>query len=120
MKHYCETIPVTLAEKLKEKGMPLGSYVWLPNGMASRKDEANLAYFDDQLIPYCTYADVLDWMMERGYLIVILRSEGRWCYWVGLTTDYDTYDDTYEIEGEDFDTWHEAANAAIEKTLELI
>ena len=23
MKYYCETIPVTLAEKLKEKGMPM-------------------------------------------------------------------------------------------------
>lgn len=100
MKYYTETISVTLAEKLKEKGMPIeteGTNIWCP-----------------------PYAEIFDWLMEKGYLIVVLRSEGRWCYWVGLTTDYDTYDDTYEIEGEDFGTWHKAANAAIEKALTLI
>lgn len=98
MKHYTSTIPLDLAKKLKEKGCE-----------------------HPYAIPEAwEYGFIFDWLMEKGYLIVILRDEGRWTYWIGLTTDYDTYDDTCEIEGEDFDTWHEATTKAIEKALELI
>ena len=106
MNYYTQKLPIELAKKLREAGMKMGLYHDI---------------FADNTGTTTTFAEVLDWLMsEKSYLIIILRSEGRWCYWVGLTTDYDSYDDTYEIEGEDFDTWHEAATKAIEKALEII
>ena len=117
MKYYTETIPVSLAEKLKEKGMPLGNYVWIPNGMASSKEEANLAYYDDQLVPYCNYAEVFDWLLDKHeafvYVTCLRMDEGWqycggiWGYGIDMTFGWQT-------------SWHEAANAAIEKALELI
>lgn len=114
MKHYTDTIPLPLAEKLKEKGMPLGSYVYTPNGMVARKDEANLAYYDDQLVPYCDYGFVFDWLMSEKdiRLNVVIKCDylGRW---------YPVVNERTIFSDRCFDTWHEAANAAIEKALTL-
>ena len=125
MRYYTDTIPLPLAEKLKEKGMPLGSYVWMPNGMASRKDEANLAYFDDQLTPYCTYAEVFDWLMEKGWLAAIGR---EYDFANELVTERFEWGlekvgcfSEHPEDGSGFcDTWHEAATEAIENALTLI
>lgn len=120
MNYYTETIPVTLAEKLKEKGMPLGNYVWLPNGMASSKKEANLAYYDDQLVPYCNYAEVFDWLESNSIGIGIKHHWSGIVYqgWDWNVCQFNT--STTPYFGTFYGTWHEAANAAIEKALELI
>lgn len=114
MNRYTDTISVALAEKLKDKGMPLGSYVYMPNGMVSRKDEANLAYFDDQLIPYCTYADVFDWLMSEKRQYIWIEPHFR------VSGDRFSFRINFSSDERIFDTWHETATKAIEKALTLI
>ena len=100
MKYYTEIIPVPLAEKLKESGMPLGSY---------------LAYYDDQLVPYCNYAEVFDWLMEKGNTIAVNPMQYRGIRYMARIYYHGVISCCYEG-----DTWHEATNTAIEKALELI
>lgn len=107
MKHYTDTIPLSLAEKLKEKGMPM------------EEDGKSII---DWKVP--TYAATIDWLMsERGLHIIVEP------YWDFAEEVIDT---TYEwsvvksgtIHADTpyshCDTWHEAADAAIEKALTLI
>lgn len=96
MKYYCSTISVTLAEKLKEKGMPI--HIW--------RD-----MFSDNKGTDATFASVFDWLAEKGIYVGITRTFARWG-WL-LFQDH-------AILQEHFDTWHEAAEAAIEKALTLI
>ena len=132
MKYHTETIPVTLAEKLKEKGY------WNP-GCTITSQYNNACYYKDgrlyndgvvadwdDLIPAPTYAEVFDWFLEREIIICIgvddCKKDGKWTY------DYDYYIGRIippnKLVQADFvqllETWHEAANAAIEKALELI
>lgn len=108
MKYYTDTIPLSLAEKLKEKGMPDIEIEWNP--IRGKH--------------YCfkTYAEVFDWLLdEKIYVRIIPFGASR----IGE----ETWDWTYYIDelGEPcteteyfWHTWHEAANDAIEKALELI
>lgn len=104
MKYYCETIPCTLAEKLKEKGMPMeeSRYGIFPHFVA--KD--GVMYFPP------TFASTFDWLMEKGKEIEIFYVPARGAYMYGIAPSPD-----YQIGG---NTWHEAAEKAIEKALELI
>lgn len=117
MKYYTEIIPVTLAEKLKEKGMPIEMQPLYaqeaPNARGIVRAGVGLR---------CpSYAEVLDWLFSRyEMMILIVRHERKWDWWLGLATDKDTYECSVEIAGELSATWHEAANAAIEKALTLI
>lgn len=105
MKHYTQTIPFSLAEKLKEKGMPiLIEQEWYPNGMPKAEKDCHK--------PMTKYCEVFDWLMERGKEIEIFYVPARGVYMYGIAPSPD-----YQIGG---NTWHEAANAAIEKALELI
>ena len=102
MKHYCETIPVTLAEKLKEKGMPM--------------EEGGKSMIDWKAP---TYADTIDWFMsEKNKFIDVHPSweTGKVTYKSAALPD-DINAEYYTFSA---DTWHEAANAAIEKALTLI
>lgn len=104
MNYYNSKISSTLAEKLKEKGMPM--------------EEGGKSMIDWK-IP--TYADTIDWLLSRYRLmILIVRHEHKWDWWIGLATDKDTYECSVEIDEELSATWHSAADAAIEKALELI
>lgn len=114
MNYYTSTISVPLAEKLKEKGMP---YIEID----CETYDSGTEYQRDEVWCNNTYAEVFDWLMsEKSHMIIVLRGENKWVWWIGLTTDNDTCNDTVEIEGEPYDTWHEAAEAAIEKALTLI
>lgn len=56
-RYYTETIPVALAEKLKDKGMPIeteGENIWCPS-----------------------YAEVLDWFASKGICIFIEPYRGE-------------------------------------------
>lgn len=115
MKHYTDTIPLPLAEKLKDKGMPiiLGKrYLDIcPN---SEDDE--MPY---QVLCSATYAEVFDWLMEKRIYFTIYRTIDFY-----RTIDYYWRMDII-CNGDDVATrynksWHEAANQAIEKALTLI
>lgn len=89
MKYYTETIPLPLAEKLKEKGMPIKK-----------------AVHPERVI---TYGRVFDWLMEKGTYIIIGKLSGENYYFKYECARGDT-GSLYK-----FPTWHEAANTAIEK-----
>lgn len=97
-RYYTETIPVTLAEKLKEKGIhPLRDTRmegWLNSG--------------DNI----TYAEVFDWLMEKG-IILYLNATYKHFFW-----RIETVEGIVQIE--EFESWREAAENAIEKALTLI
>ncbi len=99
MNYYTETIPPTLAEKLKEKGMPIS------------KQHLRFAKPGESRLIRPTYAEVFDWLILRG--INTLVRQGKTDFIVAV---YSATKDNYFRK----DTWHEAANAAIEKALELI
>lgn len=137
MKYYTELISTPLAEKLKEKGMPMelwngtiqgmpyiivtekSSFDWLDKELGNTPSEVEVRYS----IP--TFGACFDWLMERGWLVDIGRE-----YDFAAEQVTDKFDWAIEKVGcfssqPDngsgwCDTWHEAANAAIEKALTLI
>lgn len=113
MKYFCDTIPLPLAEKLKEIGMPI-PVEFIPNYLGDPEGETI-----SKIVPP-SFAFVFDWLMEKGYRIVIkalpVNDPVLWyAYITTMAPDYDFV--AYTI---DYLSWHEAANAAIEKALELI
>jgi len=121
MRYYTETIPTSLAEKLKEKGMPIEMQPLYapeaPNARGIVKAGVGL---------WCPpYAEVFDWLMERGIdvevalsMIIDVKNEGKKRVYFWTVGSLDNIN--YEYGEDDNMTWHEAANAAIEKALELI
>lgn len=107
MKYYTETIPPTLAEKLKEKGMPIeteGNNIWCPS---------------------C--AEVFDWLMGKGLSTEVYGRASGYDFVIckecddatrGTRKSKPNYDGPND--GGCWGTWHEAASAAIERALELI
>ena len=95
MKHYTETIPVTLAEKLKEKGCK-----------------------HPYAIPEAwEYGFIFDWLMEKGIVICFDIGMDKWNVYIVWMTENHIPNCAYL---RDCSTQHEAANAAIEKALTLI
>lgn len=99
--YYTATIPPTLAEKLKEKGCEH------PYAIPEQWE----------------YGFVFDWLMEKGLFVVV---EPYWDFAnETITKDFEAsvikqgtiHTPTPIVEG---NSWHEAANAAIEKALTLI
>lgn len=107
MKYYCETISADLAEKLKEKGMP----VEIVDDSVEEWPNCKECHCET------LYAEVFDWMLGKheAYVDVFpLRTDDEWRY-CGCVQGWGI-DTTLGWRG----TWHEAANAAIEKALTLI
>lgn len=105
MKHYTDTIPVELGYLLEDKGM----------NVKCLQEVAGAG--TDEIPPYgqkvlTTYAEVFDWLMEKSVKIYLDSDSGLWAWFI--ESDYDLK------RTEDYPSWHEAANAAIEKALELI
>ena len=105
MKYFTATIPLDLAEKLKEKGMPM---------------EENDRRVIGWIIP--TYSGVFDWLLgEQIYVRITTFGASRigeetwdWSFYIDQLGEPYTETDFF------WHTWHEAANAAIEKALTLI
>lgn len=68
MKTYTKTIPATLAEKLKEKGMPI-TYSKHLHQIAPDVRGIVVGNFEEIDCP--NYAEVFDWLMEKGQCINI-------------------------------------------------
>lgn len=113
MKYYYECISVTLAEKLKEKGMP---YIEID----CETYDSGTEYQRDEVWCNNTYAEVFDWLETKGIGIGISH------HWSGIV--YQGYDwrvcQFHKNITPHFDTaygaWHEVAEKAIEKVLTLI
>lgn len=129
MKYYTEIIPVSLAEKLKERGMPMILWQIGNNTDYVEVIETRQEIFDESKtyevgvrynLP--TYGDCFDWLMEKGLSCEITRHIDFAYEEVCPEWDWDiekvgTLRDCPQGYG---NTWHEAANAAIEKALTLI
>lgn len=129
MNYYTETIPVALAEKLKEKGMPME--VW--NGTIQRipyiciMEESSFVWLDKKLVRYSipSFGACFDWLMEKGLRIVIEPSLDFANERITDTWDCDivkvgAFSSQPETAISQCDTWHGVAEAAINKALELI
>lgn len=98
---YCDTIPVDLAKRLKEKGM---------HQLRDSRMEGWLNSGDN-----ITYAEVIDWLMSEKDISICIYHEVDWLIGWSITQYYKTIH-----RGEYYKQWHEAATAAIEKALTLI
>lgn len=106
MKHYTDTIPITLAEELKEKGMPMLTSVSID--IVGGKNVVGEA--EDQW--YCpTYAEVIDWLMEKDIHMYPNFTDGLWSWII---------ESVYDLKATGRYTWHTAAIAAIDKALEMM
>lgn len=111
MSYYTSQISLPLAKKLKEKGMPIEMQPLYapeaPNARGIVKAGVGL---------WCPpYAEVFDWLMKEEIYITIERNILDPAHYHGEVFRYTRFETLA-----DGDTWHEAANAAIEKALELI
>ena len=105
MSNYTDTIPVILAEKLEKKGMPVD--------IDGDTFDCGTIYQKDEWWCNTTYAEVFDWLIEKGYYIFIEPNRGE------SGDKYLPFINRY-IGLVCCDTWQEAAGNAIEKALELI
>ena len=111
MKYYTSTIPLTLAEKLKEKGMPV----------EYRFAIRCLFMSMDKMKPICpTYGKVFDWLINKGCHIYIYGYNDGFDVGYNAEIRYAHYPFGGEIKMDWEKTWHEAATKAIEKALTLI
>lgn len=106
MNYYTETIPLPLAEKLEEKGMPM-PVEFIPNYLGDPEGEAV-----SKIVPP-SFAFVFDWLMSEKGIILYPDATYKHFFWRIETTKG-------ILQTEEFESWHEAANAAIEMSLTLI
>lgn len=138
MKYYTETIPVTLAEKLKEKGMPMRGWQGWATPYISVMERSPYNWLDDEMgilepqmverrysIP--TYGTCFDWLMSERDTEISFEHHFQSATIAGtMETSHEYYAAHISRQSGGFiccefgDTWHEAANAAIEKALTLI
>lgn len=102
MNYYTSTISVSLAEKLKEKGMPMKECLNIISSNSFSDDGGIHFYY----LPI--FASCFDWLMEQG-VDMELSTRAFFLVW--------DKDGPSAIKGK---TWHEAAEKAIEKALTLI
>lgn len=105
MRHYTEIVPPALTRKLKVAGMPM-----IKATSGEDKDGKPLyLYFAP------TYADVFDWFLDKQ--IYLEMSAPSLVGYIAVLVDNYNYLNFDSIHG---GSWHEAANAAIEKALEIL
>lgn len=119
MKYFTDTISVTLAEKLKEKGMPI-TYSNHPHQIAPDVKGIVMGNFKEIDCP--TYADTIDWFMsEKNIAIILYRMTQNFRIALRKADNGVLLESIWDTDANDKDAvWHEAANAAIEKALTLI
>lgn len=101
---YTDRISLDLAKELESKGFipDIGADDW---DIIAAEWKTAEACFD-------TYADVFDWLYEKGIYIMISQKEdtNEWLYLLGFYG-------VYKYGGE---TWNEAADTAIRMALKII
>lgn len=117
MKYYTETISVPLAEKLKEKGMPVEIVC----------DNTVEHSFPPEYHCETMFCEILDWLMSEKEIEISFVHHFRTVTIAGtMETSHEYYHANISMLNgglicyEMGNTWHEAAEAAIEKALTLI
>lgn len=116
-KYYTEIIPYELAVKLKESGFPQKPGMNYYEGVLERYDYEQFEKYHKYIYTGPTYAEAIDWLMEKGWQILFSCEHCVWDACVGKM-ESDMYCMT-DCEKSDND-WTVVANAAIEKALELL
>lgn len=141
-RYYTETIPVLLAEKLEEKGINIPSIAKYIIGNQVRHydrdydgdmpiigtreyhdgDLIKFGRIDEECNPICcnapSYAEVFDWLMEKDIFIkldITDKDDGT----LGYVAEVIFIWNSSSFLGV-YSTWHGAADAVINKALELI
>lgn len=118
IRHYTATLPQSLLEALYEKGMPAARR-HLIRGLT-----AHTAPTPVEEMP--NYGTCFEWFDENGIAVGVVRElrrrENPFRGYVWKKYNHDEELSLRELQPSYFycNTWHEAANAAIEKALELI
>jgi len=113
MKYYTEIVTFELAKKLKEAGYPQDNYT-------REYDESGVLF---RLIvgrPFFvapTYADVFDWLIGKGLSVEMAKVKSLYSiHWVSRIEGIPQRERRRKTKL----SFHEAANAAIEKACELL
>lgn len=130
MKYYSDRVTFMLAVKLKESGFSQRNYpkyivesgtmqgrIYKPGNLSIHLDIVDevVTKVGGSSAYAPTYAEVLDWLIEKGLSIAMFDSVHGWTpYIYRKATDYDYYPKN------PFPTFHKAIEYAIEKSLELI
>lgn len=110
MKHYTSSIPLELAERLKEKGMPItisNLHQIAPNVKVS-------VQMNFKEIDCPTYASTFDWLMAKEISVSIIPFFATTGFYAPIFVAREP------LKTVEAPTWHEAAEKAIEKALTLI
>ena len=113
VKHYTQIVGFEIAKKLKDAGYPqnIGREWYNAIGVLIRA----LPMREDE-VAAPTYAEVFDWFMDKGYAISVTYFDlNSFC---GYLVTLKLKDSDYATEP--CDSWHEAADSAIEVALEMI
>lgn len=104
--YYTKTIPVAIAEKLKEKGM-------MVDIDCDTFDEGT-QYRHDEVWCNTTYAEVFDWYAEQGFYLSIH------CAQTPIGIGFYPSMNHVNFRSLNTDTWEKSAIAAINRALQLI
>lgn len=101
MTYYTSIVPAELVEKLYKAGCPnIGRY---------EEADGSVKYFE------VTYADIFDGLIEKGVAIAFFREK----HWKRIQWTF-SINTQWVTNGDEGETWHDAANAAIEKAIGII
>ena len=97
--YYTHGVPTEIGRKLLNSGMEL------------KRDELTESW----LVP--TYAEAIDWLLEKGMSVEIQKGIWRGCDWYAIVTETDTH--RWEVQ-RDKNDWYSVTNHAIERALILL
>ena len=101
MKCYNAIVPGELVEKLYKAGCPnIGRY---------EEADGSVKYSE------ATYADIFDGLIEKGVAVAFSREK----HWERIQWTF-SINTQWVTNGDEGETWHDAANAAIEKAIEIL
>ena len=136
MKYYTCVVPFDVAKKLKEAGYPQSpglNYYQIPENMPAAGYVGNPENYDyeqfweyhDKIYTAPTYADVVDWLLDRGIFVQMepwhtfaLMNRMGFVYTINTLNEEDA-----KINREiwnDFASFHLCMDSAIIRALELI
>jgi hypothetical protein len=134
MKHYLKTIPFELAKKLKGVGFPQKpglNYYQISEGMPGAGYVGNPENYDyeqfwnykDVLYTAPTYAEVLDWLLDKGLSVEIKCrcpiELGRKSCWFGTVYKISNAGMLYGADKDKSD-WCDACDLAIEFAITVV
>lgn len=119
MKHYTEIVPFEVAKRLAAAGYGQKDYGSIYTEDGTHIGCAMPSPVRGMTYSAPTYADVLDWLLERGYIVMVVPSIDPEDYKVGMPIpDWDSF-----LNGDKIChrvKWGRAADMAITEALEIL